>query len=331
MTKPTRPKRTLVAPVAEPLAEEQAMTPEEALPALPAARFFGVPFLKGLAQAVTAIHLCPERVYLASIRDGSDLQVANRLTRQILDLGELACASMVAFRPRVRGVEAVELAMVGPEGRGHLVRYDLQGGRSLPGLPFQAATALQYSADGQFVAAGSRTGQVRVWHLGPEGPVTVLEASVKAEVESLAFQSEHPTLYAVLVTGALVELPLAPGLAASAVAALEERAPGVRFLRVTAGRNGYPIYLAGQDQQIYVVDTATGAVGVFAPNVGPITSLQVLPASGHLCVTGLHAVYVLKPVGAGPEQHLGLLCPFDEPIYAAWELGRDTVLVFHAA
>jgi hypothetical protein len=66
----------------------------------PVARFFGVPFQKGLAREITAIHLCPSRVHLATIRDGSELDVYNRLTYQRLDLGERARARMVAFRPQ---------------------------------------------------------------------------------------------------------------------------------------------------------------------------------------------------------------------------------------
>lgn len=304
--------------------------PAPAAPSQPVARFFGVPFLKGAAGEITTIHLCPERIHLAAIRDGSELQVSNRLTLQALDLGDLAIARMVAFRPRAGDAEATELAIAGPMDKADIARYDLRAGIPLAGLPFQGVTALQYSGDGRFVAAGNRTGKVRVWHLGPLGPAPVLEGAFGSQVESLAFHPEHPTVYATLASGALVELELAPGMAAPAGAALRERAPGVLFLRVAAGLCGYSIYLAGQDDRVYVVDTATGEVGFFSPQVGPIAGLQVLPASGLLCVVGLHSVYLLHPVGPCQREHLALVCPFEESVYAAWELDEGAVLVFHA-
>jgi len=296
----------------------------------PVARFFGVPFLKGLAREITAIHLCPAKIHLATIRDGVALEVCNRLTLRALDLGELAEARVIAFRPRMGDEEAIELAIAGPPGKADLARYDLQAGRPLAGLAFEGATAIHYSDDGRFIAAGNGLGRIQVWHLGPQGPSPAAEASFEARVESLAFHPEHPTLYATLASGALVEVDLAPSLAASAKAALEERAPGVPFHRVTAGRGGYALYVAGGDERVYVVDTATGEVGSFEPQVGPILSLQVLPASGHLCIVGPHAVYVLHPVGAGQQEHLALVCTFEERLYAAWELDRDAILVFHA-
>jgi len=299
--------------------------------AQPVARFFGVPFLKGLAQEVTAIHLCPAKVHLASIRDRSALTVYNRQTLKPVDLGENACARRVAFRPRAAGEEAIEMAIVGPLDKPEIARLDLQGGRWLASLPMAGASALQYSGDGRFVAAGDARGEVRVWLLGAGGPAQVLETRFEAQVESLAFHPEHPTLYATLANGALVETALAPSAAAPVGAALRERAPGVRFHAVCAGPSGYCIYLAGRDDRVYIVDTATGEAGAFSPKVGPITSLQVLPASGHLCVLGPRSVYLLHPEGPDQRDHLALVCPFDEPIYAAWELDQGAVLVFHAA
>ena len=304
--------------------------PQAPLPR-PETRIFGVPMLKGAAQEITSIHLCPARVHLATIRDGSHLDVSNRLTLASLDLGELAQASQIAFRPRREGEEALELAVVGPPGKAELARMDLQSGNLLPGLPLSMATALQYSWDGRFVAAGNAHGRVKVWHLGAEVPRCVLEAQAASQVKSLVFHPEHPTLYATLASGALAEFTLAPSLAADLGETLRDKAPGVRFNLVSAGRHGYPIYLAGQDERVYVADTATGEVGVFSPRVGPILGLQVLPASGYLCVQGRHAVYLLHAVGPRQEDHLALICPFDKPIYAAWELDREVLLVFHAA
>jgi hypothetical protein len=305
MSKPPRP---LVK------TETVATEPPEIRSPQPVARFFGVPFLKGSAREVTAIHLCPARVHLATIRDGAELEVCNRLTLEVLDLGDLARARLIAFRPRRDGEETIELAIAGPAGKPDIARYDLQGGRALAGLPFEGATAIQYSADGRFVAAGDPRGRVRVWHLGPGGPAPVLDADFDGQVASLAFHPEHPTLYGTLVSGAVAELELAPNLAAPVGAALRERAPGVLFDRVSVGPRGYPIYLAGRDERVYVVDTATGDLGVFSPGVGPIIGLQVLPASGHLCVVGQHSVYLLQPVGPGQGEH-----------------HQEAVLVFHAA
>ncbi|WP_306598930.1 WD40 repeat domain-containing protein [Geothrix sp. 21YS21S-2] len=300
-------------------------------PTQPVARFFGVPFLKGGAREVTAIHLCPERVHLATIRDGSKLEVSNRLTLSRLELGGLTFARMIAFRPRQGTGTSIELAIVGPPDQPEITRFDVQAGQPLAGLPLQAVTALAYSCDGRFAAAGNRDGKVQVWLLGPGHPTPVLSAGFEAQVESLAFHAEHPTVYATLATGALVQLELAPSPAVDAVQALRHSAPGVLVHRVTTGRRGYSIYLAGRDDQVYVLDTATGEVGLFSPNVGPITGLQILPASGHLCVLGPRSVYLIDPVGPSQQEHLALVCPFDDPIYAAWELDGEAVLVFHAA
>jgi len=311
------------------LGEQEGAPEASGNPPQPAARFFGVPFLKGTRE-VTAIHLCPAMLHLATIHNGSELEVAHRLTYQALALGDLATARLIAFRPRALGDEAIELAIVGPPGKAAIARFELKGSRVLAGLPLTEVTAITYRFDGRFVAAGNRGGRVRVWHLGTDVPALVLEDGLEAPVEGLTFHPEHPTLYAILATGALRELALAPSLAAPVEAILRERASGVRFLRVCAGRFGYPIYLAGRDERVYVVDTATGEVGSFAPEVGPIQDLQILPASGHLCVVGRHSVYLAHAVGADPHDHLALVCGFAEPIYAAWELAPDAVLVFHA-
>lgn len=301
------------------------------VPTQPSARFFGVPFLKGTAQQITSIHLCPAMVHLATIRDGAELEVCNRLTFKTLDLGELSAARLLAFRPRAGAEEPIEMAIAGPMGKPDIARYDLAGASAMASLPLPGATAIQYSADGRFVAAGNGGGQVRVWHLGPGDPALVQEAFLDSRVESLAFHPEHPTVYATLASGALAEVDLAPSLAAPVLEALREKAPGVLFHLVTAGRQGYPIYLAGRDERVYVVDTATGDVYVFSPGVGPIISIQVLPNSGHLCVLGRHAVYLFSPVRSGQREHLALVCAFEETLYAAWELDQDAVLVFHAA
>jgi hypothetical protein len=335
MHQPTQPPLNRAAgdgfPIPElaPPPQAHAVTRVEAASTLPTVRFFGVPFMKGLAREVTAIHLCPAMVHLATILDGSELAVSNRLTLRPLDLGGLTRARSIAFRPRPEGSEAIELAIIPPAGK-TIARHDLQAGRAMPGLPLEAATAIRYSGDGRFVAAGNEAGRVRAWLLGPEGPTLVLEDLFAAEVRSLAFHPEHPTLYATLATGALVETQLAPSPAASVVAALQERAPGARMLQAATGRSGYALYLAGQDDRVYVVDTATGEIGVFSPKVGPILDLKVLPASGHLCVQGRHSVYLVHAVGTSPEEHLALVCTFEEPIYAAWELDPDVVLVFRA-
>ena len=337
MLKPQRPPLKLATLDACPEQEPACAPPEpasraaKATPPQPVARFFGVPFLKGGAREITAIQLCPAMVHLATIRDGAHLEVANRLTFRSVDLGDLALARSIAFRPRAQGEDTLELAIVGAPDRPEIARFDIGAGRALAGLPLQEANLVQYSGDGRFVAAGSRTGEVRVWLLGAQGPVRVLEDHLGGQVESLAFHPEHPTLYATLDSGELAELELAPSQAATASVALRQRAPGARFHQVAAGRRGFPIYLAGRDDRVYVVDTATGDVGVFAPQVDRITSLQVLPASGHLCVVGEHAVYLLESVGSAQREHLALLCPFEEQVYAAWELDAGAVLVFHAA
>lgn len=291
-------------------------------------RVFGVPFMKGAAREVTSIHMCPSMIHLATIRDGFSLEVLNRLTMRSVDLGDLHVARLIAFRPRGEGIE---LAIAGARDKPDLARYDLKTGRVLESLPLEAATAIQYSGDGRFVAAGSLEGRVKVWHLGAEGPRKVLETVFEAQVESLAFHPEHPTVYATLASGALVELALAPGLAAPVGAALRERAPGVLFHRVASGRWGYPIYLAGRDHRVYMVDTVTGEVGVLSPKVGPITGLQVLPTSGHLCVLGPHTVFILPPPDPKRREHLAQVCAFEETVYAAWELEHDAMLVFHAS
>lgn len=296
----------------------------------PVARFFGVPFLKGAAREVSAIHLCPAVIHLATIRDGWDLEVANRRTLTQIELGDLRVARHVAFRPRLPGSQALELAIVGPLDKPEIARMDLGTGDLLPGLPLAEVTALQYSFDGRFLCAGNREGRVRVWLLAPEGPLRVQEADLGAQVESLTFHPEHPTVYAVLATGALAEVRLAPSPAPPVEPALRERAPGALFHRVTAGPSGYPIYLAGWDERVYVVDTATSEVGAFSPRVGPIHDLQVLPAGGSLCVAGPHAIYLLRAVGPLQREHNALLCEFQERIYAVRELDREAVLVFHS-
>lgn len=299
-------------------------------PLQPTARFFGVPFLRGAAAEVTAIHLCPERVHLATIRDGHLLEVANRLTLKGLDLGDLADAHRIAFRPESPG-GTTELAIVGPAGKPDIARLDVAHNRRLPSLTFAGATALGYRHDGKFIAAGDAQGRVRVWHLGGDRPTLVLAEEVGAGVISLAFQAEHPTLYATLADGSLAEVALAPCQAAPAAQALAERAPGMGYDRIASGRSGYSIYLAGRDQRVYVVDTATGEVGVFAPRVGPVLDLRVLDASGYLAVLGTRSVYLLHTVGPTHKEHLALVCPFEEQLYALWELERDLLLVFHAA
>ena len=339
MPKPTRiPLRLATIPAPREPWETPAPASASAAPEVrsipptqPVARFFGVPFLKGGAREVTAIHLCPERVHLATIRDGSELEVSNRLTLRRLDLGGLTFARMIAFRPGQGSGAPIELAIVGPADKPEIARYDVQAGQPLAGLPLQGVTALAYSCDGRFVAAGNYDGKVKVWLLGAGDPTPVQSGVFEAQVESLAFHAEHPTVYATLANGALVQLELAPSPAVDAVRALRQSAPGVLVHRVTAGRWGYSIYLAGWDDRVYVLDTATGEVGLFSPNVGPITGLQILPASGHLCVLGPRAVYLINPVGPNQQEHLALVCPFDDPIYAAWELDGDAVLVFHAA
>ncbi|GEM_PF-5002779 len=298
-------------------------------PSQPVMRFFGVPFLKGLGSAFTAIELCPFLRHLATIRDGVELEVANRVTLQPFDLGDLAEAHHIAFRPRQKGDDLVELAIAGP--RPEIARLDLRDGSELPGLPLANVTSMAYSGDGRFVAAGSRQGRIRAWHLGSEGPNLVLEADLEDPIASLAFHPEDPTLYGTLASGAPLELELAPSLAASAVAALRERAPGVPFRQVATGRSGYLLYLAGADDHVYALDTVTAEVGVINPGVGPIAGLQVLPLSGYLCVHGPHAVYVAHPVGPGHQDHVALRCSFEEAIFAASELDRDAVLVFHDA
>ena len=304
--------------------------PRPPVPAQPVARFFGVPFLKGLAREITSIQLCPFTRHLAVIRDGSELEVANRLTLEVLHLGDLATARLIAFRPRQIGEDTTELAIVGPLAKGEIARLDLQRGTRMPGLDLDAVTALQYSCDGRFVAAGNERGQVKVWHLGPGRQTRILEAGLKARIESLAFHPDNHALYAILDSGALAELGLNLGQTPTALAILGEKAPGVRFHRVSAGQHGNFIYLAAGDDCVYVLDTGNGGVGVIAPEVGPISGLQVLPASGHLCVLGRHAVYLAAPVGPGQKEHLALVCPFEQPIYAACELDHGAMLVFHA-
>ena len=313
-----------------PPAIQAPQQPGPALQAQPVARFFGVPFLKGLAREITSIQLCPFTRHLAVIRDGSELEVANRLTLEVLHLGDLATARLIAFRPRRIGEDTTELAIVGPMAKREIARMDLQRGTLMPGLDLDAVTALQYSGSGCFVAAGNERGQVKVWHLGPGRRTQILEAELKARIDSLAFHPDNHALYAILDSGALAELELTLGQTPSAVAALDERAPGVRFHRVAAGQRGNFIYLAAGDDCVYALDTGNGEVGVITPGVGPISGLQVLPASGHLCVLGRHAVYIAAPVGPGQKEHLALVCPFEQPIYAACELDQDAMLVFHA-
>lgn len=219
---------------------------------------------------------------------------------------------------------------MGPLDQEEILRWDVRNQAFLAGLPFQAATALAYSGDGRFVAAGGQDGRVRAWLLGAAGPTKVLEASTGAQVESLVFHPEHPTLYGTLASGDLVALELAPSLAAPIVDALRERAHGALFQQVAAGPRGYCLYLAGWDESVYVVDTATGEVGAFDPGVGPILGLQVLSSSGNLCVMGQHAVYLARAVGPACTGHTALVCAFEERLYAAWELDQDAVLVFHA-
>ncbi|BDU74452.1 WD40 repeat domain-containing protein [Mesoterricola silvestris] len=336
MTKPTRipPKQATLPVLPEPLeapaAARTAPGVRPLAPSQPVMRFFGVPFLKGRAGEITAIHLCPERIHLAVIRDGRELDVSNRLTMRSLDLGGLASARMIAFRPGREG-PSTELAIAGAPPTPAIARFNLQAGRSLPGFALPEVTALAYSGDGRFFAAGNRHGRLKVWLLGEGEPLAVQEGRFGAPVESLAFHGEHPTVYGTLASGALVQVALAPSPAVDAGLALRKEVPGTRVRQVAAGRRGYSIYLAGRDDRVYVLDTATGEVGLFSPNVGPIADLQVLPASGHLCVLGPRSVYLIHPVGPDQGEHLALVCPFDDPLYAAWELDRDAVLVFHAA
>jgi hypothetical protein len=296
--------------------------------AAPKMRFFGVPFLRGTAREINAIHLCPSRIHLASIRDGSELQVSNRLTFKSLPLGEWSDARLVAFRPGL-DLGSGELAIAGPLDRPGILRFDIRGEKPLEVLACAGVSALHYSSDGRFLAAGTREGGLRVWHLGPDGAAQVGRADFDAQVESLVFHPEHPTVYATLASGALVRLELAPGLAAPVEEALNERAPGARFQRVAAGPAGYPIYLAGRDHRVYVVDTATGETGAFDPEVGPILGLEVLHS--HLCVWGPNTVYLTHAVGPATTEHLALVCGFDAPIYGVSELPPDCLLVFHAA
>jgi hypothetical protein len=294
----------------------------------PRARFFSVPFLKGLAREVTSIHLDPSTIHLATIRDGSTLDVANRLTLARLPLGGVTAARVAAFRPLQPGRDTIELAVAGAVGHPGIARFNLSREAVLPGLPMEGVASLQYSPDGRFLGAGGRGGELNVWLMGPETPLRVHAANLGVQVESLAFHPEHPTLYAVLATGALVEVPLAPSPAAPVAEAL--RRAGAFFYRVAAGARGFALFLAGWDEQVYVADTATGEVGNFAPRVGPIQDLQVLPASGHLLVTGHHAVYLLGVDGTPAGTCEALLCDFPERIYAVQELAPDAILVFHA-
>jgi hypothetical protein len=225
----------------------------------------------------------------------------------------------------------MKIAIVGPLDQEEIVRWDLGSHRPLESLPFTGASAVAYSGDGRFVAAGDLEGRVRAWHLGSGGPRPVLEASAGAQVVSMVFHPEHPTLYATLATGALVALALAPSPAAPVVESLRERAAGALFQQVAVGPRGYGLYLAGCDESVYVVDTATGEVGAFDPGVGPIVGLQVLPTSGNLCVLGRHAVYLARAVGPACTAHTALVCAFEEAVYSAWELDGEAVLVFHAA
>ncbi len=289
-------------------------------------------------MTITALHLCPARVHLAVIRDGCGLDVYNRLTLRALDLGGEVQARAVAFRPdpcEAAGAgpsPRTELVLLGPAGRDDLRRLDLQDGRELPRLACPGASAVQYSGDGRFLAVGGTGGKVQVWHLDAAGlrPERVLDLSCGAAIQALAFHAEHPTLYGLLEGGRLAAFELAPSPAAPLAELLASRAPDVSFTHLAAGPGGFALHLAGADGRVYVADTATGEVGCFDPEVGAILDLQVLPTSGCLCVRGAHAVYVAPPLLPGQGEHLGLHCPFDQRTYAAWELGADALLVFHA-
>jgi len=293
-------------------------------------RFLGVPFLEGPGPAVAAIHLCPARVHLGVVREGGGLELYNRLELAALDLEDAGRGRSLRFRPAINNSIA-EVALLGPEGAPVLSRWDLGNGCRLPSLPFQGASVLEYSLDGRFLAAGGEGGLLQVWHLGGEAATTVLRLECGARVEALCFHPEHPTLYALLEGGVPAAFELAPGHAASVPLVLVEQAPGVGFTHLAAGPGSYALHLAGDDGRVYVVDTVTGDVGAFHPEVGPILGLEVLPSSGCLCVRGRRSVYLAPSRLAVRGEHLALRCPFACPLYAAWELGRDALLVFHAA
>lgn len=299
-------------------------------PAPLAFRFLGVPFLRGSGPGIAAIHLCPARVHVGVVREGGGLELYNRLDLSALDLGEAGRGRNLSFRPSEDG-STQEVAFLGPEGAPVLSRWDLRKRCRLPSLPFQGASVLAYSMDGRFLAAGGEGGLVQAWHLGGEAATTVLRLECGARVEALCFHPEHPTLYALLEGGVPAALELAPGHAAPVPPILAAQAPGARFTHLAAGPGSFALHLAGADGQVYVVDTVTGEVGAFHPEVGTILGLEVLPASGCLCVRGRHTVYLAPPRLAVRGEHLALRCPFDTPTYAAWELGREALLVFHAA
>jgi hypothetical protein len=295
------------------------------MPTQPEARFFGVPLMTGSMSEFTSVALCPEARHFATIGDSSKLTVADRITMRRFQLGSLTHARQVAFRPKNDG-DAIEMAIVGALGESYIQRLNLRNEQLLESLPMGAATAVAYSRGGRFLAAGNINGLVRVWRFDDDKVVQVAERDFLVEVSSLAFNPNSSAVYATL-SGQAVELPLRSSVSGVMERALDGAKTAYRM--VAGAAQGDFVYFVAEDV-VHVYDTASGEVGVIAPNVGRIAGIEVFPNSGHLCIYGERVVYVSHPVGPKSPKHLSLRSEFDARIYAVRELDSGVALVFHA-
>ena len=295
----------------------------------PRARFFPVPLLKGLASELSAVILSPERRYMGTIADKSRLVVYDRLTVTRMDLGKIGLVRQAQFRPQNIHDEICELAVVGDIDSLSIQRINVLDGSRLEELPMNATTAIAYSKDSRYFAAGNVNGLVRVWRLAEDKVSLLAEGKLSAQITSLAFHSANHSLYATVFGGTAGELKITASPAKSAVQALTDHGVPHNLKQVATGIRGDNVYFVGSDGQIYAVCSKSGEVGVISPNIGAIKAVDVFSTSGHLCAVGENTVYIAHAAGPKTGKHLTLHCRFDEDIIGVAELDDDAVLVFH--
>lgn len=300
--------------------------------AQPKARFFPVPMLKGIAQELSSVTISTDSRYMSTVADRSRLVVQDRITLKKMELGNVGLVRQALFRPQNSHDDIVEMAIVGDIDALSVIRLNVLDGSRLDELPMNAVTAIAYSKDSRYIAAGNAAGVVRVWHLGDDAtgkPSLVAEGRTSAQVTSLAFHALNHTVYATIFGGSAAELKIRGSKAISVAEALAKHEVPLNLKQVATGIRGNNVYFAGTDGQIYIVDSVTGKVGARSPNVGNIRSVDVFSTSGHLCVVGETAVYIGHDVGPDAGEQLALHCPFEETVIGAAELDSDAVLVFH--
>lgn len=224
--------------------------------------------------------------FLALILDNGNGVVKAVQHEERFELPQLGKVNAFAFNPGSE-VSSAELAVAKDSG---VERYDLDAGIRFMDLDIFRASSVAYSSCGRLIAAGSSSGQVKVFALNGSKPAEVLCINVgRSAIAGLAFSATADRLFISERSGKLYSIEL---LVENATAQVYLQQHGEDLIDqdiycIASHPSASLLACAGNGNQVNLVDTSCLNLRSIDANVGAIVKhIEILANSTQMVVIG---------------------------------------------